>query len=169
MQKLVGPTSSHRLFVPAGLPGCWQRRLESNQYLRFWRPPCYHYTTPLGTGGWSRTSTYGSQSPGPYLLATPAYWSSSRLDCHTLMPARGPESISSAAVRSWQGGRILTRSFQRALSFPCEPRRTVSHCPGATRPLAQAAGVEPAYLGVKVPCLTIWLRLYKNRHPRDIP
>ena len=26
----------------------------------------------FGTGGWSRTSTYGSQSPVPYLLATPA-------------------------------------------------------------------------------------------------
>ena len=26
--------------------------------------------------------------------------------------------------------------------------------------LAQAAGVEPAHLGVKVPCLTIWLRLH---------
>lgn len=39
---------------------------------------------------------------------------------------------------------------------------TVSHCPGATRTLAQAAGVEPAYLGVKVPCLTIWLRLYMS-------
>nr|DAS94587.1 MAG TPA: hypothetical protein [Caudoviricetes sp.] len=26
-------------------------------------------------------------------------------------------------------------SFQRPLSFACEPCRTVSHCPGATRPL----------------------------------
>ena len=59
-------------FRPVGGPRCWQRRVESNQYLRFWRPPCYHYTTPFGTGGWSRTSTYGSQSPVPYLLATPA-------------------------------------------------------------------------------------------------
>lgn len=34
-----------------------------------------------------------------------------------------PASISSAAVRSWQGGLILTRSFQRALSFPCRAHR----------------------------------------------
>ena len=81
-----------------------------------------------------------------------AYWPSSRLDCHTLMPALGPASISSAAVRSWQGGRILTRSFQRALLFPCEPRRTVSQCPGATRPLVQAAGLEPATGTRHLPC-----------------
>ena len=36
------------------------------------------------------------------------------------------------------------RSFQRPLSFTCEPRRTVSHCPGATRLLAVSAGIEPA-------------------------
>lgn len=41
---------------------------------------------------------------------------------------------------SWaksQGRRISSRSFQRALSFSCEPCRTVSHCPGATRPLVR--------------------------------
>ena len=47
--------------------------------------------------------------------------------------------------QSRQVGRIPTRSFQRPFSFPCEPRRTVSHCPGATRHLVQTAGLEPAH------------------------
>ena len=51
-----------------------------------------------------------------------AYWPSSRLDCHTLMCGWRPASIPTG--HSWaksQGRRISSRSFQRALSFPCEP------------------------------------------------
>ena len=28
----------------------WQGKKDSNPQQRFWRPTCYHYTIPLGTG-----------------------------------------------------------------------------------------------------------------------
>ena len=65
---------------------------------------------------------------------------------------------------SWaksQGRRISSRSFQRALSFSCEPCLTVSHCPGATRPLVRRRLIWfPAHM-IRLTCYGfICLRLY---------
>lgn len=72
-----------------------------------------------------------------------------------------PSSCFATSPTPWPYIADFTRpeGLQRCLFQPSRSVCITSAPVDTSRYLAQAAGVEPAYLGVKVPCLTIWLRL----------
>ncbi len=77
---------------------------------------------------------------------------SSRLDCHTL-PATTLRKVV-APIPSGQTGLDASRQaqFSASIVILCEAFCVLSHHPGATRPLVQTAGLEPATFSLLAKC-----------------